>query len=120
NELRIDGHLDLVDVVRPVAIGRVAVRTGAQLAVRSGYAAARGILRRTIGDVVFGLTVRARDAALEVVHDADARLALKRAALDVDFLQSEAVEILLVLVLGSAGVADATAFAAERAICGEC
>lgn len=63
-------------------------------------------LRRVDG---FGLSIRTADAALEVIDEADARLALEGTRLDVFLGHFEAGEVGVVFVFGDARVADPAA-----------
>lgn len=60
------------------------------------------------------LSKRAADAALEVIHEADARLALEGTRLDVLLGHFEAREVGVVFVLGDARVADPAALTSSR------
>src|SRR5262249_55581038 len=60
------------------------------------------------------LAERAAHAPLEVVDEADARLALERARLDVLLSDLEAGELRVVLVLGCTRITDSTSLAGER------
>lgn len=68
-----------------------------------GLASTRGV---TVG---FTLTERTADATLEVIDEADARLALEGTRLDVFLGHFEAGEVRVVFVLGDARVADPAA-----------
>src|SRR5262249_14304002 len=69
-----------------------------------------------IGHVGFhvGLPVLAAHAALEVVHEANARLALERAAFDVGLGHGKTAEVLVVFVLRDARVAHPSTLATQR------
>lgn len=58
-------------------------------------------------DRAFLVSIRTAHPPLEVIDQADPRFTLKRAALDVDFLDAEPAESGRVLILGDAGVANA-------------
>src|SRR5690606_4339924 len=72
---------------------------------------------RGLGAVAGGarrLAERAGDAPLEEVREADARVALERARLDVLLGHLEPGEVRVVLVFRDAGIADAPALAGGR------
>src|SRR5262249_24991671 len=94
--------LDARELLRVRLVARDLVRAARHRAL---FRVARegGVCRELRARLV--LSIRARDAAAEVIHQAEARLALEALRLDVDFLLVEAVERGIVLLLGSARIA---------------